>query len=284
MSTVDSVVIADPVPTILAMIAGEPMTRFPEDLFIPPDALKVFLDSFSGPLDLLCYLIRRQHIDVMNIPIVLITKQYMEYIHLMEDHQLELAAEYLVMAAMLAEIKSRMLLPRTVESEEDEIDPRLSLVRQLQAYEAMRTAANLLDELPRCDRDFTRIQLAYVSIEPVPHYPDVDLASLHDKMLGLIQKQSHLEHHYISKSMLSVRDRMTSILSLLQEKKQINFHETLSFAEGRVGIVVSFLAMLELAKQSLLQITQITAYSPIYLMAIENVYIPDQIDFRSVVD
>jgi len=260
----------DNAPTILAIIGGEPLMAYPEDLFIPPDALKVLLDSFSGPLDLLCYLIRRQDIDVMNIPIALITKQYMAYIQLMEVHRLDLAAEYLVMAAMLAEIKSRFLLPRPPNQDEEEEDPRLVLVRKLQAYEAMRSAAQLLDELPRCERDFVRIQLAIVPLAQLPNHPDVALDCLHEKMRALLSRENLSEHHQITQALLSVRDRMSSILSLVQAQRQICFSQTVNYTEGRAGVVVSFLAMLELAKQSLLQVIQVTAFSPIYLMAIDD--------------
>ncbi len=253
---------------ILAVIEGKPVTEFPEDLFIPPDALKVLLDSFSGPLDLLCYLIRHQNIDIMNIPIALITRQYMDYIQLMEENRFELAAEYLVMAAMLAEIKSRFLLPpgASDESEEEE-DPRISLVRKLQAYEQMKTAAKYLDELPRSERDLFQIQLTSVVIKLETLYPEVQLDWLAEKMKALLRLQGHAEHHLIRQESLSVRDRMATILSLLQKKKQIIFHELWTKEEGRLGLVVAFLAVLELAKQSLLKLSQPTVCSPIYLMA-----------------
>ena len=262
--------VVENVPTILAVIAGQPLTEYPVDLFIPPDALRILLDSFSGPLDLLCYLIRRQDLDVMNIPIALITKQYLEYIQLMEVHRLELAAEYLVMAAMLAEIKSRLLLPRPPEAQDDEEDPRLVLVRKLQAYEAMRVAVQMLDELPRFDREHFRCQLMSTPIEVSRCDPDVNLSDLYDKMLTILQRQDLVEHHHITQALLSVRDRMASILNLVNDRHQVLFHQTLSFDEGRGGVIVSFLAILELAKQSLLQIIQTTAFSPIYLLAIEN--------------
>ena len=226
-------VLATSSPPILAVIDGEPMTEFPNDLFIPPDALKVLLDSFTGPLDLLCYLIRRQNIDIMNIPIALITKQYMEYIQLMEENRFELAAEYLVMAAMLAEIKSRLLLPPTVSEEGEEDDPRLSLVRKLEAYEQMKLAANYLDELPRCERDLFRIQLTRVVIKLEALYPEVQLQWLSQKMSALLMQQSHAEHHQIKQDSLSVRDRMTFILDHLLKKKQILFHQLWTKEEAR---------------------------------------------------
>lgn len=262
--------LADNPAPILAVIDGEPMTEFPDDLFIPPDALKVLLDSFSGPLDLLCYLIRRQNIDIMNIPIALITKQYMEYIQLIEENRFELAAEYLVMAAMLAEIKSRMLLPPSVTENGEEEDPRISLVRKLQAYEQMKIAAKYLDDLPRCERELFRIQLTSVVIKLETLHPEVQLHWLSEKMSALLMQQSHAEHHQIRHESLSVRDRMTFILDHLQEKKQILFHQLWTKEEGRLGLAVSFLAVLELAKQSLLKLSQPTVNSPIYLMANED--------------
>ncbi|OGV47809.1 MAG: segregation and condensation protein A [Legionellales bacterium RIFCSPHIGHO2_12_FULL_42_9] len=253
-------------PPILAVIDGQPMTTFPDDLFIPPDALKVLLDSFTGPLDLLCYLIRRQNIDIMNIPIALITRQYMDYIQLMEENRFELAAEYLVMAAMLAEIKSRLLLPPTVSEEGEEEDPRLSLVRKLEAYEQMKIAAKYLDELPRCERDLFRIKLTLVLIKLETVHPEVQLHCLSQKMSALLMQQRHVEPHQIKQDSLSVRDRMTFILDQLQGKKQILFHQLWTKEEGRLGLVVTFLAVLELTRQSLLNLTQPTVRSPIYLM------------------
>ena len=246
------------------------MTEFPDDLFIPPDALKILLDSFSGPLDLLCYLIRRQHIDIMNIPIALITRQYMEYIQLMEENRFELAAEYLVMAAMLAEIKSRLLLPPSITDEGEEEDPRITLVRKLQAYEEMKSAAKYLDELPRCERELFRVQLTSVLIKLEVLHPHVELCWLAEKMSALLLQQSHSEHHQISQESLSVRDRMTFILAHLQEKKHLIFHQMWTKEEGHTGLIVTLLAVLELARQSLLQLSQPTAFSPIYLMAIED--------------
>jgi segregation and condensation protein A len=253
---------------VLAVVEGQPMTVLPEDLFIPPDALTVLLDAFSGPLDLLCYLIRRQHIDIMNIPMTLITKQYLEYIQLMQAHRIELAAEYLVMAAMLAEIKSRLLLPSTaIEAEEE--DPRTVLVRKLQAYEQMRETVQYLDALPRCERDIFRVKVAAVIVKE-ERLPDVELLWLTEKMNALLRQQSHMEHHQISQEPLSVRERMIFILTQLQDKKQICFHEMWTRQEGRAGLVVTFLAVLELTRQALIQLIQNTAFSPIYLLAIEN--------------
>lgn len=253
---------------IKAIVDGKILSEFPNDLFIPPDALEILLDSFSGPLDLLLYLIRKQNIDILNIPIVLITKQYLQYIHLMEHKRLELAAEYLLMAAMLAEIKSRLLLPVSPQSEEEEEeDPRMALVRQLQAYEQIKLAAQQLDLLPRQDRDHFLIQIEPEEIAEIRIHPDVDFQELIDAMNGLLQKEEHRAHHQIVNELLSVRERMTSILLLLQEHDILELHQLYTLEEGRMGLVVSFLAILELARQSLLVITQAQAFSPIYLQA-----------------
>lgn len=258
-------------PTILALIAGEPYTELPTDLFIPPDALSVLLESFSGPLDLLCYLIRKQNLDIMDIPIALITKQYMEYIELLEAQRLELAAEYLVMAAMLAEIKSRLLLPRNVSEEGDEEeDPRLVLVRKLQAYEEMKIAAYQLDELPRLEREFFSVQMLANGLAKVKIHPDVDLDCLPALMCEIYSRQGLREKHQISREPLSVRERMTMVLQFIQQEKILNLRQLYTKEEGRMGLAVSLLAILELARQSLIKITQIEPFSPIYVMAIDH--------------
>ncbi|KTC92962.1 MULTISPECIES: segregation and condensation protein A [Legionella] len=258
-----------PTVSVLAIIDGKPLTEVPTDLFIPPDALEVLLDSFSGPLDLLLYLIRRQNIDILDIPIALITKQYMQYIHIMEEHRLELAADYLVMAAMLAEIKSRLLLPPSPsEDEEPEADPRLELVRKLQAYEQFKNAAQQIDDLPRCDRDLFRFSIPCEKIERTVIHPEVDLSSLTATMRELIKQQSHLVSHQISREPLSVRERMALVLERLAQEKTMTFTQLFSRAEGRMGMAVSLLAILELAKQSLLIITQANAYAVIHLQVL----------------
>jgi segregation and condensation protein A len=255
--------------SVLAVIDGKPLTEVPADLFIPPDALEVLLDSFSGPLDLLLYLIRRQNIDILDIPIALITQQYMQYIHMIEEHRLELAADYLVMAAMLAEIKSRLLLPPSPsENEESEVDPRLELVRKLQAYELFKTAAQQLDDLPRCDRDLFRFSIPCEKLERTVLHPEVELASLTATMRDLIKRQSHLVNHQISREPLSVRARMTVVLERLAHGKPMTFSQLFQRAEGRLGLAVTLLAILELAKQSLLIITQANAYAVIHLQVV----------------
>lgn len=253
---------------VKAIVDGKEFTQIPDDLFIPPDALEVLLDSFSGPLDLLLYLIRKQNIDILDIPIVSITKQYLQYIQLMECRRLELAADYLLMAAMLAEIKSRLLLPVAPNGDEEEDeDPRMTLVRRLQAYEQIKQAAELLDALPRQDRDNFLIQLATPEMEVIKVQPEVELADLIDAMKSLLKREEHVSHHKISREAMSVRERMGTILQQLQEHKVLEFRQLFTLEEGRMGLVVSLLAILELARQSLIVITQHEAFSSIHLQA-----------------
>lgn len=255
-------------PEIRAIVDGKELTQVPDDLFIPPDALEVLLDSFSGPLDLLLYLIRKQNIDILDIPMVSITRQYLQYIQLMECRRLELAADYLLMAAMLAEIKSRLLLPVSANAEdEDEADPRMALVRKLQAYEQIKEAAQLLDALPRKNRDNFVIQISPDEIEAIKVYPEVGLHELIEAMKGLLQREEHLTHHEIARETMSVRERMSMVLLKLQEHKILEFSQLYTLEEGRMGLVVSLLAILELARQSLVVITQTQAFSPIHLQA-----------------
>ncbi|WP_419418485.1 segregation and condensation protein A [Legionella sp. D16C41] len=252
----------------IATISGKPFTQMPADLFIPPDALEILLDSFTGPFDLLLYLIRRQNIDIMDIPIVLITKQYMQYIQLVEDHRLELAAEYLVMAAMLAEIKSKLLLPKNPHLDEElEEDPRLALVRQLQRYEQFKQAAEAIDNLPRCERDIFRFSINSQALPRIIYQPDVTLVSLTQAMLNLIKHQEHTSSHQIIKETLSVKERMLTVLERIEQNKFINFSELIVSAEGRMGIVVNLLAILELARLALISIIQIDTFASIRLEA-----------------
>lgn len=261
----------DEAPTIVATIAGAPYTEMPSDLFIPPDALEVLLDSFTGPLDLLLYLIRRQNIDIMDIPILKITRQYMEYIELMELRRLELAADYLVMAALLAEIKSRLLLPLTpTQSDEVEEDPRMVLVRRLQIYEQYKQAAIQLDSLTRCERDVYPLKIKVAELKVIKPLPDVALQSLAQAMRLLLAEREHCISHPVQRELLSVRERMAHILQRIHGEQYLAFHGLYLQEEGRMGLVVSLLAILELAKQSLLVITQTSAYSPIYLKATVN--------------
>jgi len=261
----------DEAPMILATIAGAPYTEIPNDLFIPPDALEVLLDSFTGPLDLLLYLIRRQNIDIMDIPILKITRQYMEYIELMELRRLELAADYLVMAALLAEIKSRLLLPlNPIKSDEVEEDPRMVLVRRLQIYERYKQAAIQLDSLIRCERDVYPVNISVAELKVIKPLPEVTLTSLVQAMQLLLTNREHSVSHPIQRELLSVRERMAHILQRLHDGQYLAFKGLYVQEEGRMGLVVSLLAILELAKQSLLVITQASAYSPIYLKATVN--------------
>lgn len=248
-----------------ALVEGQPW-RLPDDLFIPPDALEVLLASFSGPLDLLLYLIRKQNIDILDIPIVSITRQYLQYIRLMEAKRLELAADYLVMAALLAEIKSRCLLPVILTENTEELeDPRMELVRRLQTYETIKMAAQALDSLPRMERDHFVPELGFEAAESIISLPEVDLSSLLEAMHGILKREDCLQHHQISAEPLSVRERMAHVLDLLKENKVIAFNQLFTAGEGRGGVVVSLLAILELARQALVIITQVLAFSPIYI-------------------
>lgn len=255
-------------PAVFAVVSGKPLTEIPADLFIPPDALEVLLDSFTGPLDLLLYLIRRQNLDILDIPIAHITAQYIQYINLMEEHRLELAADYLVMAAMLAEIKSRMLLPpRDNPTDEVEEDPRLALVRKLQIYEQFKEAAMNLDEMPRSDRDNFRFSMVTTGVKTIITPPDVMLTSLIEVMQDLIKRQGHQVHHQITREPLSIRERMTQVLERLQLEPSLSLTELFTREEGRMGLAVTLLAILELGRQSLVVITQTVMYAPIHLQA-----------------
>jgi len=264
--------LATPAPDVLAVVAGVPYSDVPSDLFIPPDALQVLLDSFSGPLDLLLYLIRRQNIDILNIPISLITQQYMQYIQLMEDRRLELAADYLVMAALLAEIKSRMLLPVSPSQSGDELeeDPRITLVRRLQAYELFKQAAEFIDQLPRNERDVYEVKLPTetpLTITDLKAHPDVALSSLVATMASLLQREIQQGHHQIIREPMSVRERMSKVLQQLQDDHYSVFTEFFTLEEGRMGLVVTLLAILELSRQSLLLIMQSEPFLPIHIKA-----------------
>ena len=249
----------------IAVVRGEPFTQLPLDLYIPPDALEVFLDAFEGPLDLLLYLIKRQNLDILHIPIADITAQYMKYIGLMETMRLELAAEYLVMAAMLAEIKSRMLLPRVEELGDDEDDPRAELIRRLQEYERIKKSAISLEELPRLEREHQVLQIVPPEIERDVTPPDVTMKEL---MLALrdVAERAHLSgHHNISRETLSVRARMSHVLTALKIGEFCEFSTLFNPEEGRLGVVVTFLAILELCKEATIDIVQAEPFAPIYL-------------------
>ncbi|PCK29892.1 segregation and condensation protein A [Pseudoalteromonas piscicida] len=241
----------------LAFLNGEAVIDKPEDLYIPPEALEVILETFEGPLDLLLYLIKRHKLDILELPIFSITQQYVQYVEMMKDMQLELAGEYLVMAALLAQIKSRMLLPKHEELEEEE-DPRAELVRRLQEYEQFKKAAENLDVIPRVDRDiFVAHALVDSRFDPEPEFPDIELKELILALSEVMARAKTFEHHHISAEALSTRERMSLILQLLREhSKPIAFGMFFSLEEGRSGVVVTFIAMLELIKEQLIDYIQ----------------------------
>lgn len=247
-----------------ALVQGEPLTLIPQDLYIPPDALQIFLEAFEGPLDLLLYLIKRQNLDILNIPIADITRQYMEYIELMENMQLELAAEYLVMASMLAEIKSRMLLPRPV-NDDDEDDPRAELIRRLQEYEQFKKAAEDLEALPRVERDIFLPQAEMPKITSEIPLPEVSIRDLLAAFRDVVNRAEQFASHHIEREPLSVRERMTIVLSRLKSSGYTEFKDFFDIEEGRMGVVVSFLAILELVKESMIDLVQNEPYAPIYV-------------------
>ncbi|GAB6139605.1 ScpA family protein [Methylosoma difficile] len=240
----------------LAIVNGSPLNQLPEDLYIPPDALEVFLELFEGPLDLLLYLIKRQNLDIVNIPIAEITRQYIDYIQLMGNLNIELAAEYLVMAALLAEIKSRMLLPRQSEAEEEEEDPRATLIRRLQEYELIKNAAEEIDQLPRLERDIFSAEAEPPDLKIARQHPDLDLKELLLAFKDVLKRVEQLSHHHITKEPLSVRERMAAILANLKGEDSLLFSQCFIRKEGRGGVVVSFLAILELSKERLIEIIQ----------------------------
>lgn len=251
-----------------AIVHGEAVTEVPKDLYIPPQALEVFLEAFEGPLDLLLYLIRRQNLDILDIPVAEITRQYVDYIDLMREMRLELAAEYLVMAAILAEIKSRLLLPRPPEAEGIEDDPRAELIRRLQEYERFKKAAADIDALPRMERD-TAIASAHVPDRNIIRLPPpVDLRELLLALKDVIQRAELFGHHAIQREALSVRNRMSDVLRQLGNGEFHRFENLFDLSEGRRGVVVTFLAILELAKEQLLEISQGEALAPIYVKSL----------------
>ena len=257
---ISSVMLTEP---FFAMVNGTPFNQVPDDLYIPPDALEVFLDLFEGPLDLLLYLIRRQNLDIVNIPIAQITQQYIAYIQLMGALNLELAAEYLVMAALLAEIKSRMLLPRQSVQEDEEEDPRATLIRRLQEYEAIKIAAEELDLLPRVERDIFEIEVDISPLSVEQQLPDIRLKDMLLAFQDVLKRVDQLSHHQITKEALSVRERMATILANLKGENSLFFSQLFIRKEGRQGVVVSFLAILELGKEGLIEIIQSEPFAEI---------------------
>lgn len=248
-----------------AIVEGETVTELPRDLYIPPDALRVFLEAFEGPLDLLLYLIRRQNLDVLDIPIAEITRQYMQYIDVMQELQLELAGEYLLMAAMLAEIKSRMLLPRPRTEDGEEEDPRAELVRRLQEYERYKRAAEDLDLLPRMERDTLAASAEVVERRVVRMVPQVTLQEMLVAFKEVLSRAEMFAHHHVQREPLSVRQRMSEVLSALREAAFVEFVKLFRPEEGRMGVTVTFVALLELMREGLIDIVQAEAYAPIHV-------------------
>lgn len=240
----------------LAVVRGEQLLTMPEDLYIPPEALEVFLEAFEGPLDLLLYLIRRQNFDICDIPIAHITEQYMAYVELMTEFKLDLAAEYLLMAAMLTEMKSRLLLPRSPEANAEEDDPRAQLMRQLQEYEQCKQAAAELEQLPRLEREHYLVQTAADFPQPVRPPPQVALKELLLAFQAVLKRADTLSHHHIQREHLSIRERMTLVLTALQNQPLVAFVDLLRVEEGRRGVVVTLMAILELLKAHLIDVTQ----------------------------
>ncbi len=252
----------------LAVVRGEVVKQLPSDLFIPPEALEVFLESFEGPLDLLLYLIRKQKLDIVEMAIFPVTEQYLEYIEILQGAKVEIAADYLVMAATLAEIKSRLLLPRQMEVEDEEEDPRARLIKQLKAYEVIKDAQQKLDELPRLERDtFQAKALAAPDIKPIVVPPNVSLVELAGAFAAVLKRVEATEHHHVRRETLSTRERMTQILAMLEGKSYVPFEQLFDVSEGRAGVVVSFLALMELVKELLVDLIQTEPLSTIHVRA-----------------
>ncbi|MGD9152270.1 MAG: ScpA family protein [Gammaproteobacteria bacterium] len=256
--------------TSYAKVQGEAITSLPQDLYIPPEALQIFLEAFEGPLDLLLYLIKKQNIDILDIPIAEITRQYMEYVEMMKELHLDLAADYLVMAAMLAEIKSRMLLPRIINEEGEEEDPRAELIRRLQEYERYKQAAEDLNELPRRERD------TFAAFADVPKWevekpkPQVDYKDLIFAFHDVLKRIELRAHHHIKRKILSVNDRIKRILQQVEAEEFVPFTAFFDFAEGRMGVVVTFIAILELFKSALIEVVQSDAFEQLHIKAAVN--------------
>lgn len=253
-----------------AIVQGEPLSTPPQDLYIPPDALEVILEAFEGPLDLLLYLIKKQNLDILNVPIARVTAQYMEYIDMMQTIKLELAAEYLVMAAMLAEIKSRMLLPRPVEVD-DENDPRAELIRRLQEYEQFKQAADDIDNLPRQERDFYLVEADMPKVDREKPLPEIQLKELLLAFKDVVQRAEMFSSHQIQRETLSVRERMTRVLDQVNQTDQfVDFTQLFTLEEGRMGVVVTFLAVLELLKNQLVDMVQSESFAPIHIIVAQQ--------------
>jgi len=250
-----------------AVVQGKELTTLPKDLYIPPDALEVILEAFEGPLDLLLYLIRRQNLDILEINVAEITRQYMSYIDLMSTIHLELAAEYLVMAAMLAEIKSRILLPRQVDEEDEEGDPRAELIRRLQEYERFKAAAEDIDEIPRLGRDIHQATAESPDRTQERQFPEVDMREVMSALADVLRRAEMFESHHIQREKLSTRERMSHVLEVLRDKQFVPFISLFKESEGRLGVVVTFLAIMELIKESLIEIVQNESFGAIHVKA-----------------
>ena len=250
-----------------AVVEGEPMTELPRDLYIPPYALEVFLEAFEGPLDLLLYLIRRQNLDILDIPIAEISRQYVQYIELMTEIQFELAGEYLVMAATLAEIKSRMLLPRSADGEEEEDDPRAELVRRLQEYERFKKAAGDIDALERLERDVLQASAEVMERPIVTKLPDITLKELLIVFKDALERSTMFAHHHVRRETLSVRERMSDILAGLRDASFLDFIALFRPEEGKMGVAITFVAVLELVREGLIDIVQTEPYAPLHIRA-----------------
>lgn len=262
----EAVLIPPAIPNLpIAHLFGEPVLELPRDLYIPPEALQVFLETFEGPLDLLLYLIRKQNLDVLDIPMRTVTAQYLAYVEVMREHQLELAAEYLLMAAMLIDIKSRLLLPKLSHAEDaSELDPRAELVRRLLEYEQMKLAAQALDEMPQAGRDFAWVQVLIERIE-FTQLPEVSLSDLADAWKSILNRVNVQQHHLLTQDELSVRETMSRTLVLLRQRGVMEFMDCFDSQASRAQLVVQFLAILELCKESLIEITQEKPYAAIFL-------------------
>lgn len=263
----DILTVADQQELPLAFVDGKAITEIPKDLYIPPSALKVFLEAFEGPLDLLLYLIRKQNVDILDINVSSITEQYIEYIELMEVMQFELAAEYLLMAAMLAEIKSRMLLPRSQLEDDEEEDPRAALIRRLQEYERFKQAAEQIDQLPRMGRDNFIAEAELPKLEKQMVYPDVDMRELLLAFSEVLKRTELYESHQISREILSTRERMSQVLEQVKGQQYTPFVALFRVEEGRLGVVVTFLAILELVKEQLIELVQTDNFAAIHVKA-----------------
>lgn len=253
--------------SIRALVRGEPLTVMPRDLYIPPDALEIFLEAFEGPLDLLLYLIKKENLEILDIPIAAITQQYMQYVELMQEIRLELAAEYLVMAAMLAEIKSRMLLPHPAESMSEEDDPRAELIRRLQEYERFKQAAQEIDALPQVTREIFIAQGQLPEMQSVKPLPQVNLTDLLAVLKDVLERAELNAHHQLQREVLSIRERMSQILDRVKADSFTTFTDLFNVKEGKMGVVVTFIAILELIRQAMIELVQAEAFAPIHVKA-----------------